>query len=451
LAIALAVGGLFFPQSQALGLDRTGLSPAIQRKVTYAGANKASFQEASQDLEELLEFSINPKEIERVTRRIGQERLLERDAAVEAFKRRPLVEKDIAPHPDRPIPAVAMVSIDGGRLQMRSGVDQSSDTGKTHWRESKAAVLETYAAQSFEADPDPDVPQCFLELKRCVTLVQGLGHTLPAGLSKQPDDEPGKFKRAEQSDEGDPQLRVFPPAKRRQRRRGRKRPRRPGCPQRLVRSVLASRCRSKDFGPIVQQAAWERNFFGAGGRAFLGDGQSCNWKIHRVHFPTFTPVADFVHALSYIFAAAMAGRSEEEGFATYLSWIQQVWAGQADSLIEELEKRSSELGPPPKDAPDNDPRCLVAETLCYLRNNAHRMRYDEYRRCGLPIMTSAVESTIKQINRRVKGSEKFWSEDGAEAILQLRADYLSETNIMVNFWKRRQSSPPASRRRRRAA
>ena len=35
-------------------------------------------------------------------------------------------------------------------------------------------------------------------------------------------------------------------------------------------------------------------------------------------------------------------------------------------------------------------------------------------------MTSAVESVIKMINRRVKGSEKFWSEPGAEAILQLR-------------------------------
>lgn len=40
-------------------------------------------------------------------------------------------------------------------------------------------------------------------------------------------------------------------------------------------------------------------------------------------------------------------------------------------------------------------------------------------------MTCAVESAIKRINRRVKGSEKFWSEPGAEAILQLRADYLT--------------------------
>ena len=34
---------------------------------------------------------------------------------------------------------------------------------------------------------------------------------------------------------------------------------------------------------------------------------------------------------------------------------------------------------------------------------------------------------IKLYNRRVKGTEKFWSEEGAEAILQLRSDYLNET------------------------
>ncbi len=38
------------------------------------------------------------------------------------------------------------------------------------------------------------------------------------------------------------------------------------------------------------------------------------------------------------------------------------------------------------------------------------MRYDEYRRQGLPFTSCHIESTIKQINRRVKGSENFWSE-----------------------------------------
>ena len=79
------------------------------------------------------------------------------------------------------------------------------------------------------------------------------------------------------------------------------------------------------------------------------------------------------------------------------------------------------------------------------------MRYDDYRRQGLPIMTSAVESVIKQINRRVKGSEKFWSEPGAEAILQLRADYLSETETMSRFWSAREAQAGSGRPYRRVA
>ena len=58
-------------------------------------------------------------------------------------------------------------------------------------------------------------------------------------------------------------------------------------------------------------------------------------------------------------------------------------------------------------------------------------------------MTSAVESVIKMINKRVKGSEKFWSEPGAEAILQLRADYLGETETMSRFWSNAKPRPAA--------
>ena len=87
----------------------------------------------------------------------------------------------------------------------------------------------------------------------------------------------------------------------------------------------------------------------------------------------------------------------------------------------------------------------MAEGLRYLKNHQDQMRYDEYRRQGLPITSSHVESTVKQFNRRVKGTEKFWSEEGAEAILQLRADYLSETEPMETFWQEREAR--ATRRR----
>ena len=163
---------------------------------------------------------------------------------------------------------------------------------------------------------------------------------------------------------------------------------------------------------MMHQAAWERNFFGATRKAFLGDGLAVNWTIQRRHFASFTPILDFVHALSYVFAAAFAGRPQDEGEAFYTRWIQAVWSGQVTTILSQLETRSAELGPPPQGCADSDPRKLVFESLRYLKNNADRMRYDAYRRQGLPIMTSAVESVIKMMNKRVKGSEKFWSEPG---------------------------------------
>jgi len=78
------------------------------------------------------------------------------------------------------------------------------------------------------------------------------------------------------------------------------------------------------------------------------------------------------------------------------------------------------------------------------------MHYDEDRRQGLPITSSHVESTVKQFNRRVKGTEKFWSEEGAEAILQLLADYLSETEPMETFWQEREARATGRRCYRRA-
>jgi hypothetical protein len=386
-----------------------------------AGVKAESFKAAAEELAEQCGLDIGPKPIERLVHRLGQERIDQRAAAVADHQARPLMERDGVAHPERPCPAVAMVSIDGGRLQVRSSPSEADP--RTHWRESKTAVLETYLGQTHETDPDPDVPGCFLDLKRSAEVVRGLGHTLPTGL--------------EFDDAGPSPPSQDKPEERRARRRRRPRP---GRPKRLVRSVLASRARSEGFGPMVHQAAWERNFFGAKDRAFLGDGAAANWTIQREHFSTFVPVLDFVHALSYIFAAALAGRPQGEGAAVYRRWIRAAWSGQITAILPDLEARSEELGEPPDGCPESDPRRLVSEALGYLRNNAERMRYDEYRRRGLPIMTSAVESVIKMINRRVKGSEKFWSESGAEAILQWRADYLSETEAVDRFWSTRQSA-----------
>ena len=69
---------------------------------------------------------------------------------------------------------------------------------------------------------------------------------------------------------------------------------------------------------------------------------------------------------------------------------------------------------PPPEAAETDPRVIMASTLTYLRNQQSRMNYPAYRRLGLPITSSPIESTVKQINYRVKGTEKFWTRTPAE-------------------------------------
>jgi hypothetical protein len=396
-----------------LGLDRCGLSPIVLRKVVYAGANSVSFAHAASDLENLSDLSIDPKQVERHTERIGRERVEQRDAAVASFQARPLVEKDVAADPGKPSPPVAAVSTDGGRIQIRHEAGATAEDS-SHWRESKAATLVTYASAVSDVDPDPDVPRCFLDLNETLKLVRGMGHAA-VGV------DVSALATTESVAAAEPE-----------------RPSRPGRPEPLVRSVLASRATADEFGPMVEQAAWERNFMGSKRQVFLGDGQAVNWTIQHEHFPTFTPVLDFVHALSYVFEAAFAGRPPDEGATTYCRWIEVVWAGKVSSLLPELAQRVDALGGPTEEMATHDPRRAVMDALRYLGNNADRMKYDEYRRRGLPIMTSSVESAIKQVNRRVKGSEKFWTEAGAEAVLQLRGDYLSETEPMEKFWEERE-------------
>ena len=201
---------------------------------------------------------------------------------------------------------------------------------------------------------------------------------------------------------------------------------------------------------MLAEAAWAWGFQKASRKAFVADGAKCNWTLQKRCFAQFVPILDFIHALSYVYAAAHAGQTEEKGWACYQEWIQWVWQGQVEKVITALTQRQLELGVPDKTDGTTSPRRIVAKTLTYLQNHRDKMQYDSYRRDGLPITSSLVESTVKLIGQRVKGTEKFWSEDGAEAILQLRADHLSKNQPLDEFWRRRQDSATGFRPHRRA-
>jgi hypothetical protein len=420
----------------------------VQRKVTYAGTVSRSFAEGSELLDRLADLPVSAKQVERVTRRIGAERVAERDAAVAAHQALPLVEKFAAPAGMMP-PDLAVVMADGGRLQIldrcapaaagpppRAAAAAPAAEGEAwdeekvpsgHWREDKVGLLLTMRSDVSAADPCPEIPPSFLDAARIPELARELSRQV-----KEPADG-GAGAAAATADEALPPGAAYQP------------------PRVEQRKVLASRRAWPTFAPVVAAAAWAWGFQGAARKAFVGDGSANHWRLQRRFFGSFVPILDFIHALSYVYAAATAGRPRAAGWACYRQWIGWVWQGRVAAVLTALQERQAELGLPEQDEPETSPRQVVARTLTYLGNQRGKMRYDEYRRQGLPITSSLMESVVKQVNRRVKGTEKFWSEDGAEALLQLRADQLSDDQPLEAFWQRRQEAATGQRRYRPAA
>jgi len=61
---------------------------------------------------------------------------------------------------------------------------------------------------------------------------------------------------------------------------------------------------------------------------------------------------------------------------------------------------------------------------------------------GLPVTTAWMESLVKEVNYRVKGTEMFWNNPtGAEAILQVRAAALSDDDRLSKYLHARPGRP----------
>jgi hypothetical protein len=71
-----------------------------------------------------------------------------------------------------------------------------------------------------------------------------------------------------------------------------------------------------------------------------------------------------------------------------------------------------------------------------------RLDYPSYRRQGLPVTSALMESLVKEVNYRVKGTEMFWNDpEGAEAILQVRAASLCDDDRLGRYLRARPGCP----------
>jgi hypothetical protein len=410
---ARPAGWCFSPLDDRLGLTSEGFSPgAIRLAVRQAG--KAPFASASEDLRELGNLRISPAHLQRLCERVGTEWAAARDADVEAFRAGQLQPTVAA------APAVAAVMLDGGRLQTRAAQAGPGVHGKA-WHETKVACCLSLASQEKVVDPQPEPPSAFLEPPRVARLTQEIKSRKGGATAATRPAETG------------------PKAKGKSRKGRRRRRRSAGKTQKRVRTVLASMANSATFGWHVSAEVHRRRLGEAKRKACVCDGLNWNWSIFTLHLLPlgFIGILDVVHLVAALYAAAQAAESGAyRAWALYAQWLRWAWSGEVRLLLAGLRAVAARLGPAPAEAKEDDPRKVAAGTVTYVENNRERMKYPEYRKQGLPISSAPVESVIKQLNQRVKGSEKFWLGGGAEAVLQVRAAYLSEDGRAERYWTR---------------
>lgn len=423
---------------EKLGLTAEGYSPQVVRMAVRQGSKSASFAEAAEDLRELAQVAISARHLERLVERVGEEWAAARDAEVAAFRGGRL-GRDYRQPPGPGV--VSAVMLDGGRVQTRAD-ERPPGVHEPGWKETKVACCLTLESAQGERDPQPQPPRKFLDPPRVEKLVRQMKARTGCGTAGADRD-----KGAEGGKGAEGREKCMGRKHNRRKRRGHNRNK--AKVKRLVRTAVAGMGDSEAFGWQAAAEVHRRGLDRAGRKACVCDGEHYNWSIFQMHLEPagFVGILDFLHLLVYLYAAAraVAGKGAERTLAAwerYERWLRMAWAGKAAELLRELTEAAEKLGPPPKDIDERDPRRVVADAVTYVTNNQGRMDYPRYRKLGLPTSSAPVESLIKQFNRRVKGSEKFWLKGGAEAVLQVRAAYLSEDGRADRYWSR-----PRPRRR----
>jgi hypothetical protein len=210
-------------------------------------------------------------------------------------------------------------------------------------------------------------------------------------------------------------------------------------PKPLVTTHVGTMAKTEAFGKLLQVEAERRGLRGAQTVVVLGDGG--NWIDPLTHRERLCDqrIVDFYHAAEHVYEAAEAVWPKDAGKAKGLGerlkgWL---WEGQMDRVIGTLREHAERLGAAQKQDGPEHPRRVVANNVGYFEKHRRHMDYPSYRRKGCPIGSGVTESGVKQFNKRVKGTDQFWTEDGVESILALRAMWLSQDDRWTRYWQTR--------------
>ena len=185
-------------------------------------------------------------------------------------------------------------------------------------------------------------------------------------------------------------------------------------------SVIATFEPAATFGNLVRAEGIRRGADHVRQLTVIGDGAAWIWNIAAAKFPEATQVVDLFHAREHLYDLArrlefMLGDRKDAWLAARLEDLDY---GDVDGIAAAV--REYPLEGVKKDEIDT--------ALGYFENNAPRMRYHWFRRCGLFAGSSVVEASCKTVvGQRLKQAGMHWTVSGADAIIALRCQQASST------------------------
>ena len=185
-------------------------------------------------------------------------------------------------------------------------------------------------------------------------------------------------------------------------------------------SVIATFEPAATFGNLVRAEGIRRGADYVRQLTVIGDGAAWIWNIAAAKFPEATQVVDLFHAREHLYDLArrlefMLGDRKDAWLAARLEDLDY---GDVDGIAAAV--REYPLEGVKKDEIDT--------ALGYFENNAPRMRYHWFRRCGLFVGSGVVEASCKTVvGQRLKQAGMHWTVSGADAIIALRCQQASST------------------------
>lgn len=156
----------------------------------------------------------------------------------------------------------------------------------------------------------------------------------------------------------------------------------------------------------------------------LMDGQKSQWIAGQQYLSDekIIEILDLIHAATYVWNAAhifYPKRSKQAETFTRERLL-KILNGNVDSVIRGLRSMGTRRTLNKKKATKLDVICR------YFKNNAHRMRYDEYLKKGFPIASGVIEGACRYVVKdRMERTGMRWVLNGAHSMLELRSVYAS--------------------------